>query len=160
MMGAGKSTVGRALAEITGREFVDTDLVLQGRLGRTIAQVFQVYGEDTFRDHETSVLRALESTPSILSTGGGIVLREENWTEFERLGTTIYLQASLETLIDRLEKGKKKRPLLLVEDWEARLGQLLEARTPIYERAEVTVNVDGAEMDEVVQRVLAALGAQ
>src|SRR5690349_9779443 len=99
MMGAGKSAVGRALAELSGREFVDTDLLLQQRLGRPISQLFAVYGEDAFRDHETSILRSLEPLPVVLATGGGIVVREENWSELRRLGTTIYLRATPETII-------------------------------------------------------------
>src|SRR5690349_9612051 len=103
MMGAGKSSVGRALAEASGRPFLDTDLMLQNRLGRPITQIFQVYGEETFRDHETSILRSLEPHPAIVSTGGGIVIREANWSEMKRLGLVIYLKARPETLISRLE---------------------------------------------------------
>src|SRR5580658_4293007 len=117
MMGAGKSSIGRLLAESTGRSFVDTDLILQQRLGRPISQIFQIYGEEAFRDHETSVLKGLEPSMSVISTGGGIVLRDENWAEFNRLGQTIFLDASIETLIGRLAVSKKKRPLLQVEDW-------------------------------------------
>jgi shikimate kinase len=157
MMGAGKSSIGRALADASGRTFVDTDLLIQQRLGRPISQVFQVYGEDAFRCHETSVLRGLEPNRVVLATGGGIVLRPENWTEMRRLGPTIYLKASPETLIDRLEKSKKKRPLLEVEGWEDRLRTLLAARTPLYEQADVTVEVDDAQLDTGAEFVLQAL---
>ena len=69
MMGAGKTSVGRALAERSGRPFRDTDLMLQTRFGRPVSQIFRVYGESTFRDHETSILRSLEPEACILSTG-------------------------------------------------------------------------------------------
>jgi len=157
MMGAGKSSLGRALAEATGRTFLDTDLLLQQRLGRPIPQIFQIYGEPTFRDHESSILRSLEPGPVVLATGGGIVLREGNWAEMRRLGTTIFLEACADTLIDRLAKSKKRRPLLQVEDWETRTRNLLEERMPLYQQADVRVCVDGAEMDEAAQRVLEAL---
>ncbi len=160
MMGAGKSTVGRALADLSEREFIDTDLLLQQRLGRPIPKIFEIYGEATFRDHETSILKSLNPCAAVVSTGGGIVLRDENWMEMQRLGVTIYLEASPDVLIDRLEKSKKKRPLLDVEDWEERLRTLLEARKPLYEKAEVRVQVDEANLEDGAQLILDALRAR
>jgi shikimate kinase len=157
MMGAGKSAVGRALAELSGREFMDTDLLLQHRLGRPVSQLFHVYGEDAFRDHETSILHSLEPCPAVLATGGGIVVREANWPEMRRLGLTIYLKATPEVLIERLSHSKKKRPLLQVEDWEGRLRRLLEQRTPLYEQADVTVCIDGSDIADAAERVHHAL---
>src|SRR3954464_1775303 len=81
MMGAGKTSLGRSLAGLSGREHLDTDHLLQRRLGRPIPQLFNIYGEATFRDHETSILKGLEPGPSVISTGGGIVLRPVNWVE-------------------------------------------------------------------------------
>jgi shikimate kinase len=160
MMGAGKSTVGKALAELEDREFLDTDALLQARLGRPIAQIFSIYGEDTFRDHETSILRSLEPGPSIVSTGGGIVLREENWEEMRRLGTTIFLDCTPETLIDRLERSKRKRPLLQVEDWQDRLRALLAQRLPLYRRADITISMDAFDIDDAALRVQEVLRAR
>lgn len=159
MMGAGKSTVGKALATLDGREFLDTDALLQARLGRPIAQIFSIYGEDTFRDHETSILRGLEPGPSVVSTGGGIVLREENWEEMRRLGTTIFLDCTPETLIDRLERSKRKRPLLQVEDWQDRLRALLALRLPLYRRADVVISMDDFDIDDAALRVQDVLRA-
>jgi shikimate kinase len=153
MMGAGKSSVGRALSELSGREFADTDLMLQNRLGRPITQLFSIYGEDAFRDHETHILRGLEPGPYILSTGGGIVTRDENWGELRRLGVTIYLKASAETLIDRLARSKKRRPLLQTEEWPDRVRKLLESRTPLYEQADLTVCVDSSDLEAGAQAV-------
>jgi len=158
MMGAGKSSVGRAIAELSGRQFIDTDILLQQRLGRPIPQVFQIYGEDAFRDHETSILRSLEPGPSVLSTGGGIVIREDNWTEMKRLGIPIYLRALPETLISRLEASKKRRPLLEVEDWPIRMKELLSKREDQYLRAEVVVDMDGENVESAARKVLARLG--
>lgn len=156
-MGAGKSSIGRALAELTERTFLDTDLMLQQRLGRPISQIFQIYGEDAFRDHETSVIKSLEPSMSVISTGGGIVLRDENWKEFERLGLTIFLDASIETLIGRLAVSKKKRPLLQVEDWEERTNQILTGRLEIYRKANLTVSVNDIDLSNGAERVLAAI---
>src|SRR5437588_3585265 len=103
MMGAGKSAIGRSLAKLSGRTHVDTDLLLQNRLGRPIPQLFQIYGESAFRDHESSILRSLEPAESVISTGGGIVMRPSNWDELRRLGVTVFVEVEVEELIDRLQ---------------------------------------------------------
>jgi shikimate kinase len=154
MMGAGKSSVGRRLAEMAGRPFVDTDQLIQARLGRPIPQIFQIYGEATFRDHETSVLRGLEAEGQVLATGGGIVLREQNWTEMARLGRTAYLRASIATLMGRLEQSKKRRPLLATVEWRDRLARLMEVREPLYARADLVIDVDGRTMEAVASHLL------
>lgn len=157
MMGAGKSSVGRALAELSGRRFADTDLMLQCRLGRPIPQIFQIYGEPTFRDHESSILRSLQPEPIVLATGGGIVLRDENWAEMRRLGTTVFLDASPETLEERLAISKKKRPLLQVEEWSDKLRSMLDQRLPLYRQADLVVEVDGIDLDVAAEKVMAAI---
>jgi shikimate kinase len=146
MMGVGKSAIGREIAAATGREFVDTDRLLTHRLGRPIPQLFELYGEDAFRSHETALLRSLEPGPMILSTGGGMVQREENWTEFRRLGMTLFLDVPPEILIERLATSKKRRPLLEVENWQDRVRQLLAQRRPFYERADLRVELGGSSI--------------
>ncbi len=157
-MGAGKSSLGRAISEVTGREHLDTDLILQRKLGRPIPQLFQIYGESTFRDHETSVLRSLESGFSVISTGGGIVLREANWEEMKRLGLVVFVDVDLEVLLERLSASKKKRPLLEVENWEQRVSEILSERRPLYEKADITVRAGAGTMPEVAARVIEAVG--
>jgi shikimate kinase len=157
MMGAGKSSVGRALASLSGRPFQDTDLILQQRLGRPIPQLFSLYGEQAFRDHENAVLRSLQPQPCVLATGGGIVMREDNWAEIRRLGTSVYLKVGLERLLDRLEQSKKRRPLLETEAWEERVESLLEVRGPHYAKADLTVEVLDEPVDRVAERVFQAL---
>lgn len=158
MMGAGKSAIGRALAAGANREFIDTDLLLQHRFGRPIGQIFEVYGEEAFRDHETNILKSLEPGLNVISTGGGIVIRESNWTELQRLGITIYLNARIETLVNRLEQSKKKRPLLQVDDWESRLEELMAKREAQYRRADICVSVDDVGIAEAVAKVRSAIG--
>jgi shikimate kinase len=157
MMGAGKSAVGRGLAELSGRPFRDTDILLQHRFGRPVSQIFSIYGEQTFREHETSILRSLEPDAYVLATGGGIVTREENWAELRRIGTTIFLKASPETLIERLELSKKRRPLLETANWQDRATQILESRLPLYEQADIVVCVDGLELSTAPQLVFDAI---
>lgn len=157
MMGAGKTTIGRILSDRTGRPFYDVDRMLVNRLGRPIPQLFSIYGEDTFRGHETSVLRTIPCENCVVSTGGGIVLRPENWEIMRAIGKTIYLRAPLEVLMDRLANSKKKRPLLQVEDPEERIRTILEARTPLYESADIIVDLDRSDAEEGATKVIAAL---
>lgn len=157
MMGAGKTSVGRELAERSERPFLDTDHMLQNRFGRTVARIFEIYGEDAFREHETSVLRSLEPQAAVLSTGGGIVTREANWVEMRRLGTTIFLDASFETLKERLEASKKRRPLLEVENWQERLSALLESRLPLYRQADLIVSLDDYGVEGAAEYLLERL---
>lgn len=157
MMGSGKSTVGRALATRLNVPFRDTDQLLEYRLGRHIPQIFQLYGEDAFRSHETSVLRGLEPLDSVTATGGGIVLREENWPELRRLGTTVFLNAYPEVLIKRLDQSSRKRPLLAQDDWESKLRELLAKRLPLYLQADITVDVKDEEIESVVEEIIKCL---
>jgi len=147
MMGAGKSTVGMALAEILQVPFEDTDNMLQHKLGSSIKKIFGLYGEEAFRHHETSILKSIEKGPGILATGGGIVLYERNWEELRRLGTTIFLDVSATQLKDRLEKSRRKRPLLEIEDWQEKFDEMYAQRRPLYEQADIIfeVNIDGLE---------------
>jgi len=160
MMGAGKSSVGRFLATETDRPFIDTDMLIQHRFGRPISQIFQLYGEDAFRDHETSVLKTLTREPSVISTGGGIVMRPENWDEMRRLGKVIYLKASLEVLLTRLESSKKKRPLLQAEDWVGRVEELLDARRALYEQADLVMDVGLADIESGGKRLVDLLAGK
>lgn len=154
MMGAGKSAVGRSLAEVSGRKFVDTDQLVQRRVCHSIPNIFRIYGEDAFRSHETAVLKALRAEPSIVSTGGGIVLREANWEELHRLGPIAYLRSSLPNLLNRLANSQKRRPLLEADDWEARVETILEARKPLYEQADIILDVDDLEIQEAALELL------
>ncbi len=158
MMGAGKSSVGRKLAELTGRPFVDTDHLIQERFLRPVSQIFRVYGEDAFRDHETSILAGLTDEPIVLSTGGGIVGREENWTHMRRIGCTIYLKSSPETLIGRLAESKKRRPLLETEDWQDTVREILSRREPLYDRADVHISLDEIAIEDAAHAILERLG--
>jgi shikimate kinase len=157
MMGAGKSSVGRSVAALSGREFVDTDILLQHRFGRPVGQIFDIYGEVAFREHEHSILRGLAPGPAIVATGGGIVLREDNWTELRRLGITVWLKAGPETIIQRLELSKKRRPLLEREDWRVHTEHLIRSREAFYERADIVVSVDGEDLESAPAAVIKAI---
>lgn len=158
MMGSGKSTVGRALAESLDVPFADTDSMLERRIGRRIPQLFDMFGEATFRDHETSVLQNIEEDNGVLATGGGIVLREQNWKELRRLGVVLYLDVDADVLADRLERSNRKRPLLASDDWREKLTRMLADRRPLYLKADFSVKVADEPITEVVGRVREVMG--
>lgn len=157
MMGSGKTTVGRELARLSGREFLDLDVVMQRRLGRTVRSLFQVYGEDTFREHETRALGSLEPGSYVLATGGGVVLRERNWAEMRRLGIVVFLDVGWEQLRDRLARGRHRRPLLQTEDWEARAQDLYRHRRPLYLQADIVVPLENQGVVAAARSVLEEL---
>lgn len=157
MMGSGKTTVGRKLAEALDVPFMDTDQLLQNRLGRPIHQLFQIYGETAFRMHETKVLEALEPQEAVLATGGGIVVKDENWVELRRLGTTIFLDASLEVLTTRLATAKKRRPLLEVPEWESKVQEIRDRRMELYRKADITISVERDDFDDVILKICEAV---
>lgn len=160
MMGVGKSTTGQHMARLTGREHLDTDRMLVRKLGRPIPQLFQLYGESTFRDHESTLLREIETGPRVISTGGGIVLREQNWDEMRRLGITLYLDAPFDVLVARLAASRKRRPLLQGEGMEAKVEQILEARLPLYRQADLIVPIGDLNAEAAAQLALRALGVE
>ena len=156
MMGCGKTTVARALEDRLGWQRVDTDEWIVGHHG-DISAIFSEKGEAYFRDLETEAVRALPCGEDIIvSVGGGLVLKEENVRLLKAQGKIVYLQASKQTLQQRLE-GDTTRPLLAGEALSARLDGLLSVRSAIYEKvADATICVDEktpAEIaDEIVQK--------
>lgn len=133
MMGAGKTTLGRHLARILDRKFIDLDHELEARCGVSVAVIFDIEGEEGFRRRETEALDACTRQPGVvLATGGGAVLAEENRRYLCERGTVIYLRATAEDLFTRLAYDKS-RPLLQTEDPEKRIRELLEQRAPLYE---------------------------
>ena len=153
MMGAGKSTVGKKLADISQREFIDTDQLISNRLGKSIDKIFEQYGEQTFRDHETSIIKSLQSGPAVVSTGGGSILRSENLEALRSIGITVYLRVPKEQLIERLKVSRKKRPLLQRDDWEDAFGTLFDQRAALYEQCDVIIDIESASPDESAERL-------
>ena len=132
MPGSGKSTVGRHLARRLGVPFVDTDHVIEQRIGCSIREYFQKEGEDTFRDLEEQVLRELATgTPCVLATGGGAVLRPANRECLRTATQAIYLRSAPEEVFRRV-RHDTSRPLLQVDDPLARLRELYAQRDPLY----------------------------
>jgi shikimate kinase len=160
MMGAGKTTLGRALARRLRREFADMDQVLVARTGVPVATIFDIEGEDGFRRRESCVLAELATREDlVVATGGGVVLSPSNREVMREHGTVVYLRARLESLWDRT-RHDASRPLLKTPNPRATLADLLVAREPLYrEVAHVTVDTGSQSASSLVGRVVAALRA-
>jgi len=134
-MGSGKTVVGQLLAKELGLDFLDTDELIEKSEGRKISEIFRVEGEEHFRDLETEVLKTLQDYDNfVLSTGGGMVLRQANVDIFKTIGPVILLWAAPETIFARVQK-ETHRPLLQVADPLAEIKKRLELRLPFYNAA-------------------------
>ncbi|HUP96523.1 MAG TPA: shikimate kinase [Usitatibacter sp.] len=158
MMGAGKTTLGKALSHRLNARFVDTDRVLVERTGVPVATIFEIEGEEGFRRRESAVLVEMaQDTHCVVATGGGAILAEENRRVMRASGTVVYLRARLEHLWERT-RHDTTRPLLRTPDPRATLASLLEKRDPLYqEAAHIVVDTGAQSAATLVARVLAAL---
>jgi shikimate kinase len=156
MMGSGKTTVGRIIAERLNRPLFDSDAMIEARYGRTVREIFAEDGEAAFRDIETEVLTdGLQSTtPSIIAAAGGVVLRAENRAALKQYaGRVVWLCANPDALVERVKSGGH-RPLL-DNDPEGVLNKMFAERESLYrEVAHAIVRTDGRSVGEVVDAVL------
>jgi shikimate kinase len=142
-MGSGKSTIGNIIARRLNREFQDSDHHIELRTGVDIARIFDIEGEQGFRDRETSALQELLSENNrVIATGGGSVVRSENQQMLKQQGYVVFLDTSLNQQMQRLRRDKK-RPLLQTDDPRGRLELLSRERRPIYlDLADLVVKTD------------------
>jgi shikimate kinase len=155
MMGAGKSTVGRLLARRCGFEFVDCDRELEARSGVSVATIFELEGEESFRRREAALIDELTQHPrTVLATGGGAILGEDNRRHLRERGLVIYLRASADEILRRTQKDRA-RPLLQTTDRRGRIEQLLAEREALYEQvAHVTVHSNAGNPNRLVAKIL------
>jgi shikimate kinase len=157
MMGAGKSSVGRRLAQALELPFVDADTEIESAAGMTIPDIFATHGEAYFRAGEARVLaRLLEDGPQVLATGGGAWMNPETRERIGKAGLSIWLKAEVEVLLRRVRK-RGGRPLLASSNPEATLRALVEERYPVYALADLTVISSDAPHEHVVADLLDAL---
>lgn len=153
-MGAGKSTIGRLLASELNLSFRDSDRVIEERTGADIPWIFDMEGEEGFRERETAVLTELSTEANVvIATGGGIILREQNRTIMKSSGFVCYLTASIDQLVERTSRDKK-RPLLQVENPRQKIIDLLSLRDPLYrDAADFVINTDRRSPKAVAQEI-------
>jgi shikimate kinase len=159
LMGAGKSTVGRRLAQKLGLAFVDADAEIERAAGKAVPDIFREHGEQYFRDGERKVIaRLLEAGPQVLATGGGAYMNEETRKNIARLGISIWLKADLPLLMKRVRR-RDNRPLLAAEDPEEIMRKLIAQRYPVYEKANVIVESRDVPHNAIVSDVIRAIAA-
>ncbi len=158
MMGAGKSSVGRRLAAKLGVPFRDADSEIEAAAGCTIAEIFERFGEQDFRDGERRVIaRLLGEPPHVLATGGGAFVDPRTRTEIKDKAVSIWLRASIELLANRVQR-RETRPLLKQGDPREILTRLLTQREPIYAEADIQLDSEEGPHATVVERIIAVLG--
>ena len=159
-MGAGKSTIGRVLAAELHLGFRDSDKVIEERTGADIPWIFDMEGEEGFRDRESAVLEELSKDQKIvIATGGGIILRPQNREIMKSSGYVCYLTASIEQLVERTARDKK-RPLLQVENPRQKIIDLVALRDPLYrETADFIINTDRRSPKLVAQEISTLIAA-
>ncbi|KGK42864.1 shikimate kinase [Nitrincola sp. A-D6] len=160
-MGAGKSTIGRLLSHELNYTFIDSDRVIEERSGANIPWIFDVEGEQGFRDREATVIDELTQLSNcVLATGGGVVMRPENRSNLQSRGLVVYLQTSIEQQLERTAKDRN-RPLLQTDNPEAVLRKLLDQRDPLYKScADIIIRTDRRHPRAVIQEILRQLKQQ
>jgi 3-dehydroquinate synthase len=158
LMGAGKTTIGRALAKKLNKRFVDSDHEIESRTGATIPVIFEIEGEESFRKREADVIRELSAQQDIvLATGGGAILRAETRAYLKQRGTVIYLRAGINQILQRTGRDKN-RPLLQTADPRRKLEELSRQRDPYYrEVADFVIETGRPNVQFLVQAILSQL---
>lgn len=173
-MGTGKTKVGELLAEKLNYSFVDLDSLVEKREGKKISQIFAEKGEDYFRQKEREALQEVlqgeglarergqdQGTPKgqVISTGGGVLLREENRRLMEEKGTLICLKASPEEIYLRT-RGSQERPLLEVEEPLEKIRELLKERKELYEKISISLSTDGKSPEQVAGEIISIINKE
>lgn len=158
LMGAGKTTIGRRLAKRLEVPFKDSDQVVEEECHLSVADIFDIQGEEYFRKVERRVIKRLlnDGEPIVLATGGGAFMQDEIRRAIQRKGISIWLRADVDTLVDRVSR-RNTRPLLAKGDKGAILNKLLEERGHVYSEADIVIDSSEGSHPTVVKRILEAL---
>ena len=159
-MGSGKSCVGQILAERLDRQFIDLDALVEQAVGMSIADYFAQFGEPAFRDRESAAVEAVAAqSGAVVSTGGGVVLRQQNIDRLKRNGILFCLSACETTIVERTA-GDRLRPLLNRPDRLQAIRRLLAERQPLYRQADHWIETDGRTAVEVAAAILRILDGE
>ena len=159
-MGTGKSGIGKRLAKKLGMSYLDTDELIEEREKDSISAIFKKKGEEYFRRLETKVVKEVALLDNfVISTGGGVVLRERNIRLLKKNAFIVCLFASPEVILKRT-KGDDNRPLLGVNNQKKRIEELLALRRPYYEKADFTVDTSALDSEGVVEEIIEFLGKE
>lgn len=157
LMGAGKTAVGRRVAQLTGLPFTDSDHEIEHVSRMTIPELFEAYGEPEFRSLESRVIqRIIETGPQVISTGGGAFMNEQTREAIAARGVSVWLKADLDLLMERVSR-KQNRPLLKDPDPRGVLRRLMEVRYPVYQLADLVVQSRDVSKEEMAAVVVDAL---
>lgn len=158
MMGSGKSTIGQLLADRLNMPWLDMDEIIEKR-GMSIPHIFEKYGEEKFREIETDVTKAIaQEDGTVVSTGGGVVLKDSNVELMKISGRVVYLKASKNQLLKNLESGRAHRPLIQDGSLEKKIDQLIGVRGQIYEdSADIIIETDAYSPSEIADQVIKLL---
>ncbi|MEQ8395652.1 shikimate kinase [Thalassobaculum sp.] len=158
LMGAGKSSIGRRLAQRFGVDFLDADVEIETAAGRTIPEIFEELGEAAFRDGERRVIRRLleDRTPHVLATGGGAFMAADTRAVVREKGMSLWLKADIDTLYERVSR-RSNRPLLKTADPKETLRGLMAVRYPVYAEADILVETRRVPIETTVDKVYQAV---
>ncbi|GMQ57763.1 shikimate kinase [Vallitalea sediminicola] len=157
-MGSGKSVVGEKLSKILNRNFIDTDTEIEKEEERSIKDIFNDDGEEYFRNLESRYLETLvDKSNHIISTGGGIVLKESNREMLKKIGKVIFLHADVEHILNNVENDDT-RPLLQTEDYVKTISEMLESREDKYlSTADIIIQTSGKEVESIAEEIISLL---
>ncbi|MBT4711908.1 MAG: shikimate kinase [Alphaproteobacteria bacterium] len=160
LMGSGKTSIGRRLAARLGIQFIDADTEIEAAAGSSIHDIFELHGEQAFRDGERRVIaRLLDGPVHVLATGGGAFMTDETRARISDSAVSVWLRASLDTLVKRVERSRTRRPLLEAGDPREILSALVDERYPVYGEADIIVETGEGPHEPVVESIVQELRA-
>ena len=160
-MGVGKTTIGRQLAQMANKEFVDADQEIEKRTGASISLIFEIEGEKGFRKREAVLIDELTANEGlVLATGGGVILDETNRKHLRNRGYVVYLHADVDTLVKRTHRDRN-RPLLQNVDRREKLEEIMQQREPLYrQEADVVIDTRGKSSTAIAKEIMSHIKAQ